>query len=189
MAGDPFTQGGAWSAAAAQKITRFVDMANIFHLPMVHLVDCPGFEIGLRGETTNTVRHGTRAVLAISQFTGPWCSVVVRNAFGLAGASHQPEGLPGMRFAWPSARWGSLPIEGGIEAAYRAEIEEAEDPAARRQAIYEQLEAIQDPVRTAEVYDVEDLVDPRDTRPLLCRFANLAAPLRTSGRVPLAIRA
>ncbi|ACG78969.1 propionyl-CoA carboxylase [Phenylobacterium zucineum HLK1] len=188
MAGDPYTLAGAWTAQAAQKITRFIDMANTFHLPVVHLVDCPGFEIGLRGETANTLRHGARAFFAINQFTGPWCSVIVRNAFGLGGAAHQPINAPTQRFAWPSGRWGSLPTEGGIEAAYRAEIEAAEDPEAARAEIYRRLESLQSPMRTAEAYDIEDVVDPRETRPLLCRFANMAAPLRKPGPVSLTMR-
>ncbi|MGE5566115.1 MAG: acyl-CoA carboxylase subunit beta [Parcubacteria group bacterium] len=188
MAGDPYTLAGSWTAAAAQKITRFIDMANTFHLPVVHLVDCPGFEIGLNGEKANTLRHGARAFFAINQFTGPWCSVIVRNAFGLGGAAHIPFEARSMRFAWPSARWGSLPIEGGLEAAYRAEIEAADDPQAKRDEIFARLDAIQSPMRTAEAYDIEDVVDPRETRPLLCRFANMAAPLRGTGPTALTMR-
>ena len=188
MAGDPFTLAGSWSALASQKITRFIDMANTFHLPVVHLVDCPGFEIGLRGETANTLRHGARALFAINQYAGPWCSVIVRNAFGLGGAAHLPFEAKTMRCAWPSARWGSLPTEGGIDAAYRAEIEAAADPAEKRREISARLEAIQSPLRTAEAYDIEDIIDPADTRAFLCRFADMAAPLRTPGPLTLTMR-
>lgn len=188
MAGDPFTMGAAWTAAASQKITRFVDMANTFHLPVVHLVDCPGFEIGLRGETANTIRHGARAICAISAFKGPWCSIIIRNATGLGGAAHQPVEAISMRYAWPSARWGSLPIEGGIEAAYKTEIETAPDPEAKRTEIYARLEAIQSPFRTAEVYDIEELIDPRGTRSVICRFANRTSGLRQTSPVSLPLR-
>jgi acetyl-CoA carboxylase carboxyltransferase component len=181
LAEDPKFYGGAWTAAAAQKIVRFVDMARQFHLPVVHLVDCPGFEIGLRAEQTGTLRHATRAVFAINQFTGPWCSIIVRNVFGLAGAAHQPQPRFKYRYAWPSARSGSLPLEGGIEAAYKARIEAAADPQAELAAIQRRLEAIQSPLRTAEAYDIEDVIDPRETRPLLCRFANDTARLRKPG--------
>jgi len=188
MAEDPRFYGGAWTAAAAQKIIRFVDMARQFHLPVVHLIDCPGFEVGLHAEQTGTLRHATRAVFAINQFTGPWCSVIVRNIFGLAGAAHQPQPRYKHRYAWPSMRSGSLPLEGGIEAAYKARIEAAADPAAELAAITKRLEAVQSPLRTAESYDIENVIDPRDTRPLLCRFVNQTSHLRKPGITTWTIR-
>jgi acetyl-CoA carboxylase carboxyltransferase component len=181
MAEDPMHYGGAWTAAAAQKLVRFVDMARQFHLPVVHFVDCPGFEIGLHAEQTGALRHATRAVFAVNQFTGPWCSIIVRNVYGLAGAAHQPQPNPKFRYAWPSARWGSLPLEGGVEAAYKAQIEAAPDPKAKLAEIYARLEKVQSPLRTAEIYSVEEVIDPRQTRPLLCRFANYTARQRTTG--------
>jgi hypothetical protein len=128
MAGDPLFDGGAWTADACSKIVRFVDMAQTFHLPVVHLVDCPGFQVGLRAESTAVIRWGVRALSAINQTTVPWCSIVVRNCYGVGGLGHQPVGRLCLRYAWPSASWGSLPLEGGIEAAYRAEIDAAPDP-------------------------------------------------------------
>src|SRR5690606_23684285 len=112
MAGDAYHYGGAWTADACAKIVRFVDLAQTFHLPVVHLVDCPGFLIGREAEQSATIRAGVRAMAAISQTTVPWCSVIVRNVFGVAGAIHQPAGRLALRYAWPSARWGSLPLEG-----------------------------------------------------------------------------
>jgi acetyl-CoA carboxylase carboxyltransferase component len=188
MAGDPLHFGGAWTAETAQKITRFIDLAETFHLPIVHLVDCPGLRVGAEAETAGTLRQGCRAISAISQSTVPWCSVIVRNVFGVGGGAHQPQNRLALRYAWPSARWGSLPLEGGVEAAYRAELDAAEDPAARLVEIEARLEALQSPFRTAEAFGVEDIIDPRDTRPLLCDFANLAAPLRTTGRVAFPMR-
>jgi hypothetical protein len=69
----------------------------------------------------------------------PWCTVIVRNSFGVAGVVHQPAGRFSMRYAWPSAYWGSLPLEGGIEAAYRADIDAAGDPQAKLEEIEERL--------------------------------------------------
>jgi acetyl-CoA carboxylase carboxyltransferase component len=88
LAGDPYIYGGGWTAQAAQKIARFVDLANTFHLPVVHLVDCPGFVIGLEAEKAGTIRHGARALAAVYQARVPWCSILVRKAFGVAGAAH-----------------------------------------------------------------------------------------------------
>lgn len=85
------------------------------------------------------------------------------------------------RYAWPSGDWGSLPLEGGIEAAYKRELEAAADPAALRAEIQERLNLVRSPFRTAEKFGIEEIIDPRDTRRVLCAFANLAAPLRSAG--------
>jgi acetyl-CoA carboxylase carboxyltransferase component len=181
MASDPFHYGGAWTADTCQKVERFVDLAQTFHLPVVYLVDCPGFLIGLEAEQTGTIKQGVRAMSAIWQTTVPWCAVIIRNVFGVAGAAHRNGGRYCMRYAWPSGRWGSLPLEGGIEAAYRADLEASPDPKARLAEIEAHLEKLRSPFRSAEAFWIEEIIDPRDTRPLLCEFANLAAPLRTPG--------
>jgi len=102
--------------------------------------------------------------------------VIVRNSFGVAGAAHRNQSRYCMRYAWPSGRWGSLPLEGGIEAAYRAEIDAAPDPPAKLAEIDERLQKLRSPFRSAETFWIEEMIDPRDTRPLLCEFANLVAP-------------
>jgi acetyl-CoA carboxylase carboxyltransferase component len=181
MAGDPLFQAGAWTADACQKIIRFVDLAQTFHFPIVHLVDCPGFQVGLAAESTATIRWGVRAVSAICQTTVPWCSMIIRNVYGVGGLAHQPGGRLSLRYAWPSGSWGSLPLEGGIEAGYRADIDAAPDPAAKMAEIEARLNALRSPFRTAEAFWVEEIIDPRDSRRLLCEFANLAAPLRATG--------
>ena len=181
MAGDPYFYAGAWTAEACQKIVRFVDLAETFHLPVVYLADCPGFLIGLEAEKAATIRHGVRAMAAVNQTTVPWCTMIVRNAFGVAGAVNVPHGRLALRYAWLSAYWGSLPLEGGIEAAYRAEIEASADPAATLREIEQRLNLLRSPFRTAESFWVEEIIDPRDTRKLLCEFARLAEPLGTPG--------
>jgi len=178
MANDPNVYAGAWTADSCQKVVRFVDMAETFHLPVVHLVDCPGFLIGLQSEKAATIRHGARAFTAINQTTVPWCTVIIRNAFGVAAAANVPSGRLALRYAWLSGRWGSLPLEGGIHAAYRAEIEVASDPDAKLREIEDRLNRLRSPFRTAETFWIEEIIDPRDTRKLLCEFARLAEPLR-----------
>jgi acetyl-CoA carboxylase carboxyltransferase component len=181
LASDPYHYGGAWTVDACRKAIRLVDLAQTFHLPVVHLVDIPGFLIGKEAEASGIMRQGTQALAAMRQSTVPWCAIMVRKAFGMAALA-QRNGSPAfMRYAWPSAQWGSLPIAGGVQAAYRAEIEAAPDPEARRAEIEKRLEAVQSPIRTAEVFGVEEIIDPRDTRTYLCRFANMAAPLRDVG--------
>ena len=188
FASDPYHNAGSWNAETCQKVVRFADLAETFHLPVVYLMDCPGFLIGLEAEKTATIRHGVRAMAAMNQTSVPWCTMIMRNAYGVAGAAHQPGGRLSLRYAWPSASWGSLPLEGGIEAAYRADIDAAADPAAKMKEIEGRLNALRSPFRTAEKFWVEEIVDPRKTRSLLCDFARLAAPVRTAGKVSLSMR-
>lgn len=182
LAGDPVHGGGAWDAAACRKIVRFVDLAETFHLPVVHLVDCPGLQVGLAAEQAGLIREGARAISAINQSSVPWCSIVIRNVFGVGGSAHQPHGRHCVRYAWPSGSWGSLPLEGGVEAAYKAELAESADPAATLAGIEARLNALRSPFRTAEAFWVEEIIDPRDTRRLLCGFADMAAPCRAAGK-------
>ena len=188
MASDPHFYGGAWTADACLKVIRFIDMAETFHLPVVYLADCPGFLVGSVAERTATIRHGVRAMAAVNQSTVPWCSIIVRNSFGVAGGAHRPVGRYSVRYAWYTARWGSLPLEGGIEAAYSADIEAADDPTAKLAEIEDRLHRLRSPYRTAETFWIEDIIEPHRTRPLLCEFANLAAPLRTPGPVSFGMR-
>ncbi len=181
LASDSFHYGGSWTADACQKVVRWVDFAETFHLPIVYLMDCPGFMIGLDAEKAGTIRHGVRAMAAVNQTTVPWCTVILRNAFGVAGVVHQPADRFSIRYAWPSAYWGSLPLEGGIEAAYRADIDAAEDKAEKLKEIENRLNKLRSPFRSAEKFWVEEIIDPRKTRSLLCEFARLAEPLRKPG--------
>jgi acetyl-CoA carboxylase carboxyltransferase component len=181
LANDPYFYAGGWTASASEKVTRFVDLAETFHLPVVHFVDNPGFVIGTDAEKAATIRYGARALAAIYQATTPWCSVIVRKVYGVAGAAHQDASKLSYRFAWPSGNWGSLPLEGGIEAAYKAQLEAAADPDALRAEIEQRLTARQSPFKTAEAFLVEEIIDPRDTRPLLCEFAELAARVQRTG--------
>ncbi|GAC1322362.1 MAG: propionyl-CoA carboxylase subunit beta [Thermoleophilaceae bacterium] len=177
MASDPRHYGGGLTGAASDKLARFVDLCDCFHLPVVNFVDQPGFVIGTEAERQGTIRRGTRALYASYQARVPWVSVLVRKAFGVAGAGHgNAQGL-NLRYAWPSGDWGSLPIEGGIEAAYRRELEASDDPIALRSEIEGRLNAVRSPFRTAERFGVEEIIDPRDTRPLLCDWAERAHQL------------
>jgi acetyl-CoA carboxylase carboxyltransferase component len=188
MASDPTQYSGLWTADACTKIARFVDLAETFHLPVIHLVDCPGFFVGPDAENNATIRHGVRAMGAIDQSTMPWCTFILRSAFGVAGGAHQPSGRFCMRHAWPSARWGSLPLEGGIEAAYRADIESAPDPEAKLKEIEIRLNKLRSPFRTAEAFWVEEIIDPIKTRSLMVEFVNLAAPTRKAGKASFTMR-
>ena len=134
------------------------------------------------------MRRGARALFAVHQATVPWVSVLVRKVYGVAGAAHGDPSRLNLRYAWPSGDWGSLPIAGGLEAAYRRELEAAEDPVALRAEIEARLDAVRSPFRTAERFGVEEIIDPRDTRPLLCAWARRrtrSSPTRrAAGRRP-----
>jgi acetyl-CoA carboxylase carboxyltransferase component len=174
MANDPREVGGAIDAAAGEKMTRFVDLCDTFHVPVVNFVDNPGFLIGVAAERAGTVRKGARAIFAVYQATVPWCSIIVRRVFGVAGAAHGNHTLLNLRYAWPSGDWGSLPVEGGIEAAYKRELAASDDPEALRLEIEERLNSVRSPFRTAEGFGIEEIIDPRDTRPLLCEWVENA---------------
>lgn len=174
LANDPSFLGGSWEAKSSEKVERFVKLAEQFHLPVVHLVDNPGFMIGGEAERTGTIRYGVQAMNAVYRATVPWASVIVRRAYGIAGSAMSNAENFQYRFAWPSGDWGSLPIAGGLEVAYKSDIESAEDPAARLAEIKAKLDKVTSPFRTAEQFSVEDIIDPRETRPLLCEFADLA---------------
>jgi acetyl-CoA carboxylase carboxyltransferase component len=177
LASDPAHYGGGLTADASEKLTRFVDICDQFRLPVVNFVDQPGFVIGTDAERRGTIRRGTRALCTVYQATVPWVSVLVRKVYGVAGAAHGNAERLNLRYAWPSADWGSLPLEGGLEAAYRRELEAADDPAALRAEIEARLNAVRSPFRTAEQFGIEEIIDPRDTRPLLCEWAERAHEL------------
>lgn len=180
MANDTCHHGGAVNATASEKMMRFVDLCDTFHVPILNLVDNPGFLIGTKAEEEGTVRLGSRALMACYQASIPWVSVIIRRCYGVAGAGHGNADRLNLRYAWPSADWGSLPIEGGVQAAYRRDIEAAENPDARRRELEDMLEQYRSPLRTAEAFGIEEVIDPRDTRPLMCDWIKLAYDLLPS---------
>lgn len=181
LAGDPMFLAGAWTADVCRKLIKHVDMAQTFHLPVVHFVDCPGFAVGVKHERAATVKLGVQAMAAVYQARVPWCSVVVRAAFGLAGSAMMNPTRTKVRYCWPSGDWGSLPMEGGIEAAYKRDIETHPEPEKRLAEIRAWADALRSPFRTAEAFYAEEIIDPRDTRPLLCEWANLAQRFNEPG--------
>ena len=174
LAGDPTYLGGSWTASTAEKARRFIELAEQFKMPVVHLVDNPGFMIGLEAEKAATIRRGVEALNAVYKTTVPWASVIIRKAYGVAGAAMSDHTRFQYRFAWPSGDWGSLPIDGGVEVAYKSELEASDNPKEKLAEIKDRLAKVTSPFRTAEKFLVEDIIDPRQTRPLLCEFVNLA---------------
>lgn len=169
MANNPRHHGGATDVAAGEKVMRLIQLADNFHLPLITFADEPGFLVGPESERQGIERAGARLVWTTCSSRMPWLTVVVSRLFGVAGqCQHRPTGMF-RRYAWPSARWGSMHIEGGVSAAYRRVIEAADDPAAKRAEIEAELEAIASPFRTAEATG-QDIIDPADTRQVVAEF-------------------
>ncbi|MEM9725773.1 MAG: carboxyl transferase domain-containing protein [Pseudomonadota bacterium] len=172
---------GSMTADGAQKARRFLELCDLFHLPVVSFIDEPGFMIGSQAERQATIRHGAAAVLTAVRTRVPWASVMVRRSFGVAQAAHYGPGGPGaLVLAWPSAEQGPLPVEGGVAVAFHREIAAAPDPEAKRRELEEMLAARQSPFPRAEAFSVHDLIDPRETRPRLIRWLARVAPLLES---------
>ncbi|MCC7364935.1 MAG: hypothetical protein IT303_11240 [Dehalococcoidia bacterium] len=176
---DPMRIAGAMDGDAADKYTHFVDLCDTFNLPVVIFLDMPGFMLGSAAERAATMRRGVRAIIASAEAKVPKIEFCVRKSYGVAAdAPHSlghPDGV-NLRFGWPAGEWGGIPIEGGVAAAYKREIEAAPDPDAHREAIEERLLRLRSPFKAAHHGDVTDLIDPRDTRQLACRFVKLAQP-------------
>ena len=166
---------GAMTAHGAQKARRFIELCETFHLPILSFVDEPGFMIGSQSEREATIRHGASTVLTAAMARVPWASIMVRRSFGVAQVAHY--GPDAYVLAWPSAETGPLPVEGGVAVAYHRQIAAADDPEAKRRELEEQLAARQSPFPRAESFSVHELIDPRETRPKLCRWIERVQPL------------
>ena len=166
---------GAMQADGADKARRFIELCETFHLPILSFIDEPGFMIGSASEREGTIRRGTNTVLTAALSNVPWASIVVRKSFGVAQAAHY--GPNAYVLAWPSAERGALPVEGGVAVAFHREIAAAEDPDAKRRELEERLAAKQSPFARAESFTVHELIDPRETRPMLCRWIDWVQPL------------
>ena len=174
MINNPRHLGGSMNVAAGVKVIRFLQLCDTFHLPMVYFADEPGFLTSPDQQRLGIVRAGAKMLCATLRTRMPWISIVIRQLYGVAGQCHdRPSGMF-KRVAWPSGHWGSMHISGGVTAAYRRVIRESDDPQAKQKEIEEKLEALASPFRTAEAFNIEEIIDPRETRPMLCDFIETA---------------
>ncbi len=172
--------GGALTADGCSKLTRHLDLCDLFHLPVLNLVDNPGFAVGLEHEITGAIRRGGEWMVAFSQVTVPIFTVVMRRSFGVAGNNYAtPRSRPSVRVAWPAADVGGIPPEGGIEAAYKRQLAEADDPRALRDELMARIESARGPIGPLSRFQMEEMVDPRDTRRLVCEWLETAWRLVT----------
>ena len=169
FANDSNFYAGSMSAEGAQKTTRFIRVCDTFNIPIVSLVDEPGFLIGPDAEKAGTILHGTEAVLATTESTVPWTTIMIRKSFGVAAAAHY--GPDGYVLAWPSAESGPLPLEGGVAVAFKKEIAEAKNPDAKRKELEEKMTKNQNPFPRAEAFSVHEIIDPRETRKYISLWA------------------
>ncbi|KAI1742840.1 ClpP/crotonase [Xylaria scruposa] len=166
--------GGALDALGSQKITKHLKLCDVMNLPILQFVDVPGYAIGTAAERSATMRHGVNLAMAYYTTTMPVFSVVTRRAYGVAGGVMLDCRDPRMRVAWPSGDWGSLPLKGGIEVGHSYELKEAARKGGQKLAdeLHAKLEVeyntLMNPVRTANAFGVEQLIDPADTRSVVC---------------------
>lgn len=176
IANDPRFSGGAMTRLSSYKTSRFIELCDTFHLPIINFVDQPGNMVGPKAELDGTLFGAIQVLKAVESSTTPWMSVILRRAFGLAGGLHGRNhgGLDGRslnhRVAWPSARWGSIPIQGGVQAAYKREIAAAADPLARRRELEAYYEHLASPFRTAANFGIVDIIDPIESRAVVCSW-------------------
>ena len=145
---------------------------------------CPCRPITIPGAGWVAIRSWCGTALTVAMATVPWASVIVRRSFGVAQVAHY--GSDAYVLAWPSAETGALPVEGGVAVAYHREIAAAPDPDAKRRELEELLAAKQSPFPRAEAFSVHDVIDPRDTRPMLCDWIGWIQPILPSLKGPSA---
>ncbi len=166
---------GAMTAQGSQKAKRMMELCDTFHIPVVNLLDEPGFMIGPDAEQAATIRYGMSAVAAAVQSTVPWATVAIRKSFGVASAAHFAPNT--YKLAWPSWEMGALPVQGGVAVAFHREIAAAEDPDEKRRELEEKLMKNRSPFPMMESFAVHELIDPRETRARLCQWIEWVQPL------------
>ena len=167
--------GGALTADGCDKLTRHLDVCDLFHIPILNLIDNPGFAVGIEHEIAGTIRKGAEWMIAFAQVQVPIFTVLMRRSFGVAGNNYAtPRSRPSVRVVWPAADVGGIPPEGGIEAAYKRQLAEAEDPVALRAELDARIESARGPLGPLNKFQMEEMIDPRDTRRYICEWVENA---------------
>jgi acetyl-CoA carboxylase carboxyltransferase component len=175
LANNPMVRAGAVDAASAEKQVHFMELCDQFGIPLVFFVDVPGLLIGPQAEQQGVIKKGMRALWMTANLQVPLLNVNVRRCYGFGGAMTRRNGRS-VGLAWPSAEFGGIPIEGGVDASFRRMIEAAPNPEDLRQDIQKRLHRLTTPFPAVEALGVEDIIDPRDARPRLIRTLEALLP-------------
>lgn len=168
LANQPLVNGGVIDSNASDKAARFINLCDSFNIPLLYLVDVPGFMVGSKVEKEGIIRHGAKMLFATSQATVPKMTVIIRKAYGagyyvMCGKGYRPD----LIVAWPSAEISLMGASGAVNILFRKEIKEADDPDSKRkelEALYEQRVNLNIAARGAYI---DDVIDPKDTRQIL----------------------
>jgi len=192
VANQPRQLGGILDNDSADKAARFVNLCNAFAIPLVFLQDVPGFMVGSKVEEAGIIRHGAKMLHAVANATVPKVTVILRKAYGagyyvMCGRAYEPD----LIVAWPSAEISVMGAEGAVEIVFRKQVEEAEDPAAKRQELIDAYRKIIDVYIAAKNDMIDDVIDPRETRQVICRALEMSEgktverPWKRHGVVPV----
>ena len=145
-------------------------------------MDVPGFMVGTKVEEAGIIRHGAKMLHAVANATVPKITVITRKAYGagyyvMCGRAYEPD----LIVAWPTAEISVMGAEGAVEIIFRKQVEEAEDPAAKRAELIDDYRKIIDVYIAAGNDMIDDVIDPRETRPTICRALEMAEPSASSG--------
>jgi len=176
VANQPLVLGGALDVDSADKAARFIMLCDAFHIPLVFLQDVPGFMVGSKVEKQGIIRHGAKMLYAVSEATVPKVTVVVRKAYGagyfvMCGKAYEPD----LIVAWPTAEISVMGPEGGTNIIFRKEIAAAANPDEERARKVEEFRKLINPYIAAAGGLIDDVIDPRETRPVLIRALEMAA--------------
>jgi acetyl-CoA carboxylase carboxyltransferase component len=192
VANQPRQLGGILDNDSSDKAARFINLCNAFGIPLVYLMDVPGFMVGTKVEEAGIIRHGAKMLYATANATVPKITVVLRKAYGagyyvMCGRAYEPD----LIVAWPSAEISVMGPEGAVEIIFRKQVEAAEDPDAKRAELIAEFRKIIDVYVAAGNDMIDDVIDPRETRPTICRALELASskrverPWKRHGVVPV----
>jgi acetyl/propionyl-CoA carboxylase alpha subunit/acetyl-CoA carboxylase carboxyltransferase component len=187
IANDPRHLGGAIDSEAGEKAGRFLQLCDAYGLPVVSLCDTPGYMVGPDSEVTASVRRGSRLILATANLTVPLFTVVLRKGYGLGAQAMAGGGFhrPAFIVAWPTAEFGPMGLEGAVELGYRKELEATADDTARK-ALFDELVAGMyakgKGVSVAQVFEIDAVIDPAETRDWLTRGLRSCGPIKRGSR-------
>jgi acetyl-CoA carboxylase carboxyltransferase component len=175
VANQPRQLGGILDNDSADKAARFVNLCNAFGIPLVFLVDVPGFMVGTKVEAAGIIRHGAKMLHAVANATVPKVTVVVRKAYGagyyvMNGRAYEPD----LIVAWPTAEISVMGAEGAVEIVFRRQVEEADDPVAKKAELIDGYRKVIDVYVAAANGMIDDVIDPRETRPTVIRALEMA---------------